>query len=104
MLFSFFKKMYEVNKNQIKGGTMDFILYNTQDGNSEIKLILDSDSKTVWLTQKQMAELFDVSVKTINEHIQNIFKDRELQKLGTIRNFRIVQREGSRDTEREVSH
>ena len=82
----------------------EFILYNTNDGKSEIKLILDNESKTVWLTQKQMAELFDVSVKTVNEHIQNIYEEEELQEVATIRNFRIVQREGSREIEREVSH
>lgn len=82
----------------------EFILYNTNDGKSEIKLILDNESKTVWLTQKQMAELFDVSVKTVNEHIQNIYEEEELQEVATIRNVRIVQREGSREIEREVSH
>lgn len=50
-----------------------------------------------------MAELFDVSVPTINHHIKEIYEHQELQDVSTIRNFLIVQREGSRDIEREVS-
>lgn len=82
----------------------EFILYNTEDGKSEIKIILDNESKTIWLSQKQMAELFDLKVHTINEHIKNIFEEDELKENQTIRNFRIVQREGEKDVEREVSH
>lgn len=82
----------------------EFILYSTDDGKAEIKIILDHNSHTIWLSQKQIAELFDVSVKTVNEHIIYIYKELELEENSTIRNFRIVQREGSREVEREVSH
>ena len=82
----------------------EFILYNTDDGKAEIKIILDNNSHTIWLSQKQMAELFDVKVHTINEHIKNIYAENELDESSTIRDFRIVQREGSREVEREVSH
>jgi hypothetical protein len=82
----------------------EFILYNTEDGKSEIKIILDNESQTIWLNQKQIAELFDLSIKTINEHIINIYKEEELLQDPTIRSFRIVQREGERDIEREVTH
>lgn len=82
----------------------EFILYNTEDGKSEIKIILDSKSQTIWLNQKQIAELFDLSVPTINHHIKEIYEDQELQEVPTIRSFLIVQREGSRDIEREVAH
>lgn len=82
----------------------EFILYNTEDGKSEIKLILDNETKTVWLSQKQIAELFDVSVPTINFHLKTIYEEGELKQEATIRNFLIVQREGSRDVERELSH
>jgi len=57
---------------------------------------------TVWLTQKQMATLFDKSVKTINEHVLNVFKEKELKKNSTIRKFRIVQKEAARVVERNV--
>lgn len=82
----------------------EFILYNTQEGKSEIKIILDSDSQTIWLNQKQISLLFDLSIKTINEHIVNIYKEEELLQTSTIRNFRIVQREGEREIERDVTH
>jgi hypothetical protein len=82
----------------------EFVLYQTEDGKAEIKIILDNETKTIWLNQKQMAELFDVNVKTVNEHVMNIYQEGELLEDPTIRNFRIVQREGSRDVKREVSH
>ncbi len=82
----------------------EFILYNTEDGKSEIKIILDSQSQTIWLNQKQIAELFDLTVPTINHHIKEIYEDQELQEVPTIRSFLIVQREGSREIEREVTH
>ncbi|NDW11741.1 hypothetical protein D0T50_02415 [Bacteroides sp. 214] len=57
---------------------------------------------TFWLTQKRMAELFGVDVRTVNEHLQNIFKSKELIKETTIRKIRIVQQEGSREVSREL--
>jgi hypothetical protein len=64
----------------------------------EVKL----ENETVWLSQKQLAELFQKDVRTINEHIQNVYAEGELQRSATIRKFRIVQTEGSRAVEREV--
>ena len=55
---------------------------------------------TFWLTQKRIAELFGVDVRTVNEHLQNIFKSGELERKGTIRKIRIVQQEGSRKVSR----
>ena len=66
----------------------------------EVRLV----DETVWLTQKQMAELFDKGVPVINEHIKNIYSDGELQENSTIRNFRIVQIEGKRKVERKLEH
>ncbi len=60
------------------------------------------EKETVWLTQKQMAILFEKGIPTINEHIKNIYKERELDKNSTIRKFRIVQIEGGRQVERDV--
>ena len=71
------------------------IIYSTEDG--EMKLEVKLENETVWLSQKQMAELFNKDVKTISEHIANIFIEGELEKNPTIRNFRIVQKEGNRD-------
>lgn len=64
----------------------------------EVRLVQD----TVWLTQKQMAELFNKGIPTINEHIKNIYKENELEKSATIREFRIVQKEGKRQIERDI--
>lgn len=62
------------------------------------------EDENIWLTQKMLAALYDVDVRTINEHISNIYKDLELLDSATIRKFRIVQREGERDVSREVNH
>ncbi|MDI6736516.1 MAG: RhuM family protein [bacterium] len=78
---------------EVLGGQI--VLYN-----NKLEVILEKE--TVWLTQKQMAELFNKGVSTINEHIKNIYKDGELEDMATIRNFRIVQKEGERKIERDV--
>lgn len=74
----------------------DLIKYN--DG--EIELAVSIESETIWLTQKQIAELFDKDTRTINEHIKTIYKEEELTEISTIRNFRIVQKEGNREVSR----
>jgi len=66
------------------------------------KLEVQLEAETVWLTQKQMAKLFDKGIPTINEHIKNIYTERELKQKSTIRKFRIVQQEGNRNIEREL--
>lgn len=60
--------------------------------------------ENIWLTQKVMATLYDVDVRTINEYIKKIYSDSELEEDATIRNFRIVQTEGSRQVTRDVKH
>ena len=62
------------------------------------------EDENVWLTQKMMAELYGVDVRTVNEHLKTVFEDSELVEEGTIRKFRIVQTEGSRQVSREVQH
>ena len=78
----------------------NIVVYNS--GEIELKVSLDND--TIWLTQKQIAELFDKDVRTINDHIKKIYKDEELYEDPTIRKFRIVQKEGSREVSRDVNH
>ena len=77
-------------------------LYTANDGQVELSVRLEKD--TVWLSQKQLAELFEKDVRTVNEHIKNIYQEGELTEDPTIRNFRIVQMEGKRQVEREVAH
>ena len=62
------------------------------------------EDENIWLTQKMMATLYDVDVRTINEHIKKIYFDSELEEESTIRNFRIVQNEGSRQVTRDTKH
>ena len=80
------------------GGNL--IFYQTEDGQTRLQVRLKDE--TVWLTQKQMAELFQKDVRTINEHIQYFFEEGELQREATIRKFRVVQPEGARSVEREL--
>ncbi len=77
-------------------------LYNTEDG--QVHLDVHLQDENLWLNQRQMADLFERSVKTINEHLKNIYEEGELQPESTIRKFRIVQREAARDVERLVDH
>jgi hypothetical protein len=73
-----------------------------QDGGLNLQVRLDG--QTVWLTQRLIAELFQVSVKTANEHVVNIYSEGELDAAATIRKFRIVQTEGARQVARLVDH
>jgi death-on-curing family protein len=86
-----------MNQEELKKG--EIIIYKSKEGP---KLEVRLEEETVWLTQKQIALLFDKGVPTINEHIKNIYKEGELQENSTIRKFRIVQKEGKRQVERDV--
>jgi len=70
----------------------ELILYQTEDNRTRIEVRLENE--TVWLTQKLMAELFQKDVRTVNEHIQNIFEEGELPPDSVIRNFRITAADG----------
>lgn len=78
----------------------DIIFYADPQGQVKVEVIYNEE--TFWLSQKRMAALFGVDVRTINEHLQNIYNTEELQKEATIRKIRIVQKEGSRDVARDV--
>jgi len=80
----------------------EILLYQTEDGDTRVEVRLQEE--TVWLSQKLMAELFQKDVRTINEHIKNIYEEGELLPEATIRKFRIVQQEGSREVARQVDH
>jgi len=86
--------MKKINKN--------IVIYQAKSG--AIELRGDFTRETIWATQAQIAKAFEVNVRTINEHTQNIFKTKELNKKATIRNFRIVQKEGNREINRDVKH
>ncbi len=78
------------------------ILYQTQDGRTRIECRFEDE--TIWLTQALMAELLQKDVRTINEHIVNIYDEGELDREATIRRFRIVRTEGHHSVSREIEH
>ena len=80
----------------------EFLLYQTEDGKTRVECRFVED--TLWLTQALMAELFQKDVRTINEHLQNIYDEAELDPGATIRKFRIVRQEGDREVSRNLDH
>lgn len=80
----------------------ELLLYRGKDARTRIEVRLEGDS--VWLSQRQIAVLYDVSVPTVNEHLSNAFEEGELEPERTIRKFRIVQAEGGREVRRLVDH
>ena len=72
--------------------------------NGELELKISVNDETIWLNQKQIAKLFDKDIRTINDHIKKIYKDKELYENSTIRKFRIVQKEGNREVSRDLNH
>jgi len=84
----------------IKEVSTEFLLYTSPNGKIKIDVFLHNED--IWLTQRKMAELFDVEVNTINYHLKETFRSGELDEFSTIRKFRIVQKEGARDIERET--
>ena len=87
-------------KQPVSKPSSEIVLYQTEDGQTRIECRFENE--TIWLSQKLIGELFQKDVRTINEHIQNVFAEGELQREATIRKFRIVQPEGARSVEREV--
>ncbi len=86
--------------NNLSETQSDILIYQREDGQTRIDVHLIDE--TVWLSQKLMAELFQVKIPTINEHIKNIYSEGELVPEATIRKSRIVQKEGKRDVERLI--
>ena len=80
----------------------EIILYQTEDGRTRIQCRFENE--TLWLTQALLAELFDKDVRTINEHLVNIYDEGELRREATIRKFRIVRTEGKREVARQIEH
>jgi hypothetical protein len=85
---------------RIRNSTAEFLVFTAQAKENGIEV--RAEEGTVWLTQKLMATLFDVGVPTISEHLKNIYQQGEITREATIRKFRTVQTEGSREVSREV--
>ena len=92
------------NQVKIRSSAAEYLTYVASVGNQKDSLEMRYEDENIWLTQKMMSTLYDVGLPTINEHIKKIFADSELEEAGTIRNFRIVQTEGSRQVTRDTKH
>lgn len=93
--------MSKKNPSQVSQ-TGEFILYQSEDGTSRIQVRLENE--TVWLTQRQIADLYQLNVNTVSRHIKVIFDEGELQPEATVRQYRIVAPEAARTVERLVNH
>lgn len=88
----------------VHSSAAEYLTFVASSGEDESSIEIRYEEENIWLTQRMMASLYNVDVRTIHEHIKNIYRDHELVPEATVRKFRIVQREGSRQVSREVIH
>ena len=88
----------------IRSSAAEYLTYVASVGDQQDSIEMRYEDENIWLTQKMMATLYDVGLPTINEHIKKIYADSELEESATIRNFRIVQTEGSCQVTRDTKH
>ena len=98
------KKSAKSHEITLRSSAAEYLTFVSAIGDQPESVELRYQDENIWLTQRLMAELYGVEVPTINEHIQKIYADHELEEEATIRNFRIVQTEGTRQVSREVKH
>ena len=98
------KKSAKSHEITLRSSAAEYLTFVSAIGDQPESVELRYQDENIWLTQRLMAELYGVDVRTISEHIQKIYADRELEEEATIRNFRIVQTEGTRQVSREVKH
>ena len=98
--------LFEKEKDEvtIRSSAAEYLTYVASVGDQQDSIELRYENENIWLTQKMMATLYDIGLPTINEHIKKIYADSELEEFATIRNFRIVQTEGSRQVSRDTKH
>ena len=92
------------NDITIRSSAAEYLTYVAAIGDQSNSMEMRYEDENVWLTQKMMAELYGIDVRTINDHIKKIFSDNELSENATIRKFRIVQTEGNRQVARGFIH
>jgi hypothetical protein len=92
--------MMNDDKKMIRNSTAEFLIFTAQSGEQSIEARYEDN--TVWLSQRLMAELFTVDVRTVSEHLKNVYESEELVRDATIRKFRTVQAEGERQVTRHV--
>lgn len=89
-------------KHQIRNSTAEFLIFSAQSGGDGLEVRYEDE--TIWLTQKLMARLFDVTVPNISQHLTSIFETGEISREATVKKFLTVQTEGSREVTREIDH
>ena len=102
--YSMAKKSAKSHEITLRSSAAEYLTFVSAIGDQPESVELRYQDENIWLTQRLMAELYGVDVRTISEHIQKIYADHELEEEATIRNFRIVQTEGTRQVSREVKH
>jgi hypothetical protein len=88
----------------VRSSAAEYLSFVAASGSSESSVEMRYENENIWLTQKMMASLYDVSVPAINQHLKCIFADNELERGATVKQYLIVQTEGSREVQREVEH
>ena len=91
-------------EKMLRSSAAEYLTYVASTGDQKDSVEMRYEDENIWLTQKMMAALYDVDVRTINEHIKKIYADSELTPEATIRKFRIVQTEGERQVQRTINH
>lgn len=90
--------------NTVRSSAAEYLTFVAATGDTKESFEMRYEDENIWLTQRMMAALYDVTVPTISEHIKKVFDDRELTEKSTVRKFRIVQIEGARQVSRELAH
>lgn len=98
------EKKTKQDQVSIRSSAAEYLTYVASTGDQQDSMEMRYVDENIWLTQKMMAALYDVNVRTINEHVKKVFADSELDEASTIRKFRIVQSEGDRQVNRTVNH
>lgn len=88
----------------VRSSAAEYLTFVAATGDQPHAVEMRYENENIWLTQKMMATLYDVSVPAINQHLKRIFADEELEPAATIKKYLIVQTEGSRQVQREVEH
>lgn len=95
------KKKTEIT---IRSSAAEYLTFVAATGNDETSIEMRYEDENIWLTQRMLASLYDVSIPAINQHIKKIFADHELQPEATIKKYLIVQNEGGREVSRQIDH
>ncbi len=88
--------MKEKDISIVRSSAAEYLTFVASTGDDENSIEMRYEDENIWLTQKMMSVLYNVDVRTINDHIKKIYADDELSEKSTIRKFRIVQQEGNR--------